>query len=186
MGEQQRSQRPGAGTGDTRPQTVWSHDDEAIRRLGDTLPESHWSRQTTQPLGPRWPSQIRRRGAERRAALIAGRESRAMRWGAGWGASLTVIVFGVAFLLALVNGWLPGTPAASNSGPWPIPIQSVPQTPRHAAPGATAVPTSTALPSATPQPTATAATTPQPTATSEPTPQPTASPQPTPRPTATP
>lgn len=181
-----REQRRTAGTGYPPRQTVWQHDDEAIRRLGDTLPESHWSRQVTQPLGPRWPSQMRQRLAARRSEFVARREWRAMRWGAGWGASLTVVVFGLAFLLALVNGWLPGTPAASNSGPWPIPVQSFPQTPRQTTPGATTVPTSTALPSATTQPTTTSATAPQPT--SEPTAQPTATPPPTstPRPNPTP
>lgn len=186
MGEEKRPTAAGAGY--TPPQTVWQHDDEAIRRLGDSLPESHWSRQVTQPIGPRWPSQMRQRLAERRSAMVARRESRAMRWGAGWGASLTVIVFGLALLLAFANGWLPGAPAASNPGPWPIPAQSVPQTPHHVMPGATVIPTSTALPSATAQPTATSATTPQPTATSEPTatPAPSPSPTPRPRPTATP
>ena len=183
MGEEKRPTVPGAGY--TPPQTVWQHNDKVIRRLGDSLPESHWSRQVTQPLGPRWPSQVRRRLAERRSALAARRESRAMRWGAGWGASITVIVIGLALLLAFANGWLPGAPSASNSGPWPIPAQSVPQTPRHATPGATAIPTSTALPSATAQPTATSATTPQPTATSEPTATPASSPSPTPRPNPT-
>lgn len=182
MGKEKRP--TAAGTGYTPPQTVWRHDDEVIRRLGDSVPESHWSRQVTQPIGPRWPSQMHRRLAERRSALAARRESRAMRWGAGWGASITVIIIGLALLLAFANGWLPGAPAASNSGPWPIPAQTVPQAPRHATPGATAIPTSTALPSATAQPTATSATTRQPTA--EPTAQPTATPAPSSSPTPRP
>jgi hypothetical protein len=185
VGQQKRTTASGASYTPTPPtQTVWQHDDEAIRRLGETVPESHWSRQATQPLGPRWPSQMRRRVAERRFSQIARRESRAMRWGAGWGATLAVFICALALLLALANGWLPGPSMAPDSGPWPIPVQSAPQSPKHATPGATAIPTSTALPSATAQPTATAAATPQPTAT--PMPNPTATPNPTPRPIATP
>ena len=185
MGQQKRPMASGTGYTPTPPtQTVWQHDDEAIRRLGETVPEAHWSRQITQPLGPRWPSQMRRRVAERRSAQIARRESRAMRWGAGWGATLAVVICALALLLALANGWLPGPSVAPDTGPWPIPVQSAPQSPKHATPGATAIPTSTALPSATAQPTATSAATPQPTAT--PMPNPTATPNPTPRPTATP
>ena len=186
MGQEKRPTTAGAGYPPIP--TVWQRDDEAIRRLGETVPETHWSRRATQPLGPRWPSQMRRRVAERRSTLIARRESRAMRWGAGWGATLAVVVCALALLLALANGWLPGPSVAPDSGPWPIPVQSAPQSPKHATPGATTIPTSTTLPSATAQPTATSAATPQPTTepTATPMPNPTATPNPTPRPTATP
>lgn len=147
-------------------QTVWRHHDAAIEQLGDNPPESHWSRQTTQPLGSRWPSQIR----GRRAALVAGRESRAMRRGAGLGALLTGIALGLMVLLAAANGWLPGSaPTAPDTAPSTAPAQFIPHTTN---PAATSYPTSTALPTATAQPTATTWPTPTtvPTATTQPAP----------------
>jgi hypothetical protein len=159
-------------------QTVWRHDDAAIRQWGNNPPESHWSRQNTQPLGPRWPSQLR----GRRAALVAGRESRAMRRGAGLGALLTGIALGLMVLLAAANGWLPGSsPTSPDSAPPTAPAQSMPHSTN---PAATSLPTSTALPTATAQPTATTWPTPTtaPTATTQPAPTVTPLPRPTPVP----
>lgn len=163
-------------------QTVWQHDDAAIEWLRNNPSESHWSRQTTQPLGARWPSQMRNRWAAQRAALVAGRESRAMRRGAGLGALLTGIALGLMLLLAAANGWLPGSsPTSPDSASPTAPAQSMPHSTN---PAATSLPTSTALPTTTAQPTATSWATPtaDPTATKQPVPTMTPPPQPTPVP----
>lgn len=162
-------------------QTVWQHDD-AARQWGTSEPQ--WSQQTTQPLGPRWPAQVRRRLGARQAAALRSRETRALGWGAGWGALLTLAVVGLLALLAVANGWLPGGASTTPDGAqFPIPVQSVSHTP---IPGATAIPSTTAQPSVTVQSTATTAAT----ATAQPTAQPTAIPtataQPTARPTTSP
>lgn len=165
------------------PQTVWLRDDPAIQRLGDNPPESHWSRRNTQPLGPRWPTQVRQRLAAQRAAVLAHRQSHALGMGAGVGALLTLLVLCLVLVLAINNGWLSGSSAASpdSSQQWPIPVQPTPRTP---IPNATNMPTSTALPGATVTTIAQPTTTAEPTATAQPTA--TATPKPTPRPTRTP
>jgi len=159
--------------------TVWQQDDEAIRRLRDHLPGSHWSEQSTEPLSPRW-SPARRQLAAKRAAVIAGHERRALGLGAGMGALVAVTTLALVLLVAAASGWLPGSSApSSDSALPPVPAQPA----RHTAnPAATTIPTSTALPTTTVQPTATT----WPTATDE-TPAPTARPTdtPTPRSTAT-
>lgn len=168
---------------DSPQQTVWQHEDPAIRRLGDNLPGSHWSQQSTQPLSPRWSPARRRQLAAKQAALTTGRERRALGLGAGMGALVAVTALALVLLVAAVSGWLPGiSPPSSDSALPPVPAQPA----RHTAnPAATNIPTSTTLPTTTAQPTATAwptATdvTPVPTATARPTDTP------TPRPTATP
>ncbi len=165
-------------------QTVWQHDDEAIRRLENHLPASHWSEQNTQPLSPRWSPARRRQLAAKRATLIAGRERRALGLGAGMGALLAVTALALVLLFAAANGWLPGSASpASDSAQWPVPAQPARHTVDPAYPAATNIPTSTALPTTTAQPTATS----WPTATDEPTAQPTVQPTATslPRPTPT-
>ncbi|HEY7343720.1 MAG TPA: hypothetical protein VH591_22815 [Ktedonobacterales bacterium] len=144
-------------------QTVWRHDDEAIRRLGDNLPGSHWSQQSTQPLSPRWSPVRRRQLAAKQAALATGRERRALGLGAGMGALLAVTALALMLLFAAANGLLPGSSSpSSDSTQWPVPAQPA----RHTAnPAATNIPTSTALPTTTAPPTATT----WPTATDEPT-----------------
>ena len=155
-------------------QTVWQHDDAAIRRLGDHVPSSHWSEQSTQPLSPLWSPARRRQLAAKRATLIAERERRALGLGAGIGALLAAMALALGLLFAAANGWLPGgTPPSSDSTQWPVPAQHT------ANPAATNIPTSTALPTTTAQPTATT----WPTATDEPTAQPTATSIPPPTPT---
>ncbi|HKW20323.1 MAG TPA: hypothetical protein VJO13_03045 [Ktedonobacterales bacterium] len=164
-------------------QTVWQHEDPAIRRLRDHLPGSHWSQQSTQPLSPRWSPARRRQLAAKRAAVTTERERRALGLGAGMGALVAVMALALVLLVAAANGWLPGSsPPSSDSALPPVPAQPA----RHTAnPAATNIPTSTALPTTTAQPTATT----WPTATDE-TPVPTATARPTdtptPRPTATP
>jgi len=134
-------------------QTVWRHEDPAIRRLGDHLPGSHWSQQSTQPLSPRWSPARRRQLVAKQAALTTGRERRALGLGAGMGALLAVTALALMLLFAAANGWLPGsTPPSSDSALPPVPAQPA----RHTAnPAATNIPTSTALPTATAPPTAT-------------------------------
>jgi len=163
---------------DAPQQTVWQHDDEAIRRLRDHLPGSHWSQQSTQPLSPRWSPARRRQLAAKRAAVTTERERRALGLGAGMGALVAVMALALVLLVAAANGWLPGSsPPSSDSALPPVPAQPA----RHTAnPAATNIPTSTALPTTTAQPTATT----WPTATDEPTatvrPTATATPQSTP------
>jgi hypothetical protein len=163
---------------DASQQTVWQREDPAIQRLGVNPPGSHWSQQNTQPLSPRWSPQRRRQLAAKQAALIAGREQRALGLGAGIGALLAVAALALVLLVAAASGWLPGsTPPSSDSALPPIPAQPA----RHTVnPAATNIPTSTALPTTTAQPTATT----WPTATDEPTatvrPTATATPQSTP------
>lgn len=173
MDEENGRTRPGTGLAAENPQeqTVWLRDSEAIRQEEDNLPESHWSRQTTQPFAPRWPAQVRQRLAARRAAAVPGSGSRALWVGAGWGVLLTLVVLSLLLLLIITNS---GSSGSSDSSQWPIPVQSVPHTPV----STTNVPTSSALPTVTAQPTATALPTQ--------TPVPTATPSPPPRPTATP
>jgi hypothetical protein len=176
--EKNGATRPAVDTApsDTPEQTVWQHDDEAIRRLRDRLPGSHWSEQHTQPLSPRWSPQRRRQLADKQAALTA--ERRALGLGAGMGALVAGTALALVLLVAAANGWLPGSSSSSpDSAQSPVPTQPV----RHTAnPAATTIPTSTALPTTTAQPTATT----WPTATDEPTatvqPKATATPQPTP------
>ncbi|HEU4781996.1 MAG TPA: hypothetical protein VFS83_01520 [Ktedonobacterales bacterium] len=162
---------------DASQQTVWQHEDPAIRRLGDNPPGSHWSQQSTQPLSPRWSPARRRQLVAKQAALIAGHERRALGLGAGMGALLAVTALALALLVAAASGWLPGnTPPSSDSAQPPVPAQPA----RHTVnPAATNIPTSTALPTTTAQPTATT----WPTATDEPTatvqPTATVAPQPT-------
>jgi hypothetical protein len=148
---------------DAPQQTVWQHEDPAIRRLGDNLPGSHWSQQSTQPLSPRWSPARRRQLAAKQAALTTGRERRALGLGAGMGALLAGTALALMLLFAAANGWLPGSSSPPpDSAQSPVPMQPV----RHTAnPSATDVPTSTALPTTTAPPTATA----WPTATDEPT-----------------
>jgi hypothetical protein len=159
-------------------QTVWQHNDEAIRRLGGNPPGSHWSRQSTQPLSPRWSPARGRQLAAKRAAVIAGHERRALGLGAGMGALLAVTALALMLLFAAANGWLPGSsPPSPDSAQSPVPTQPA----RHTThPAATNIPTSTTLPTTTAQPTATT----WPTATDGPTataqPRPTATPQSTP------
>ena len=139
---------------ETTRQTVWRHEDPAIRRLGDHPPGSHWSRQSTQPpLSPHWSPVRRRQLAVKQAVLTAGRERRALGLGAGMGALLAVTALALMLLFAAANGWLPGsTPPSSDSALPPVPAQPA----RHTAnPAATNIPTSTALPTATAPPTAT-------------------------------
>ncbi len=176
LGEEHGATRPAAHEIDNAPQqTVWQHDDEAMRRLGDSPSALHWSQQNTQPFIPRWPMKTRKQLAARRDAVIARRESRALGIGAGLGALLALVALSLALLLAIANGWLPGgSPAITDPGQGPIPVQSASHTPLPYTPGATSVPTVTAQPTTTAVPTATA----QPTATVQPTA--------TPRPTATP
>jgi hypothetical protein len=144
-------------------QTVWQKNDEAIQWLGDHQPDSHWSQEKTQPLGPRWSPQRRRQQATKQAALIAERERRALGLGAGMGALLAVLVLVLALLFAAASGWLPGTLSpSSDSAPWSVPAQPARHTPD---PAATNMPTSSAPPTTTAQPTATTV----PTATDEPT-----------------
>ena len=148
---------------DASQQTVWQHDDEAIRRLGDNPPGSHWSQQSTQPLSPRWSPARRRQLAAKRAALTAGRERRALGLGAGMGALLAGTALALMLLVAAANGWLPGSSSPSpDSAQSPVPTQPARRT---ANPAATNIPTSTALPTTTVPPTATV----WPTATDEPT-----------------
>jgi len=148
---------------DAPQQTVWQHEDPAIRRLGDHLPGSHWSQQSTQPLSPRWSPAHRRQLAAKQAALTAVRERRALGLGAGMGALLAVTALALMLLFAAASGWLPGsTTPSSDSALSPVPAQPA----RHTAnPAATNIPTSTALPTTTAPPTATV----WPTATDEPT-----------------
>jgi len=165
---------------DALERTVWQHDDEAIRRLGDHPPGSHWSLENTQPLSPRWSPQRRRQLAAKQSALTAERERRALGLGAGMGALLAVTALALVLLIAAASGWLPGSsPPSSDSSQWPVPAQPA----RHTAnPAATNIPTSTALPTTTAQPTATT----WPTATDEPTAQPTVQPTATVAPQSTP
>lgn len=161
-------------------QTVWQHDDEAIQRLGDNPPDSHWSQQNTQPISPRWSPARHHQLVAKQAALTAGRERRALGLGAGIGALVALTALALVLLVAAASGWLPGsTPPSSDSALPPVPAQPA----RHTAnPAATNIPTSTALPTTTAQPTATT----WPTATDEPTATAPPTDTPTQRPTATP
>ena len=170
---------------DNLPQpTVWQHDDAAIQRLEANPSQSHWSLQTTQPLAPRWSPHLRRQLAAERAAMLAGRESRALGIGAGLGVLLALVALGLALLLAVASGWPPGSaPDAPDSAQPPIPVRSTPHTTN---PAATNIPTSTTLPTVTAQPTATFWPTPTARPTQTPRPAPTRTPRPAPTPTPPP